>query len=312
MDPLSEIVALLRPHTAVSKPITGRGAWGVRYAAYGQPGFALVLAGHCWLALGDGAPLRLGEGDFLLLPATPAFSLSSEPGMACRPAEPSHEAVRHGEREGEPDFAMLGGAFQIEPANAGLLLALLPEMIHIRAAEGLTGRMAGIAGLIREECEADRPGRDMILSRLLEVMLVECLRARVPEQGELPAGLLAGLGEPALARVLRAIHADVAAGWTVAGLASLAGMSRSTFAARFAEAVGCAPIDYLMRWRMALARDALSRGVKSLDRLAETVGYDSASAFSTAFRKRVGCSPRVFARRHSTDAAPVLEAEMPA
>ena len=102
--------------------------------------------------------------------------------------------------------------------------------------------------------------------------------------------------DPAIARALQAIHADVRAGWTVAGLASIAGMSRSAFSARFGQVLGCAPIEYLMRWRMAIAKDALARGKKTLDRIAEEIGYESASAFSTAFRKRLGCPPGKFAR----------------
>jgi len=115
------------------------------------------------------------------------------------------------------------------------------------------------------------------------------------EDGLAP-GLLRGMREPALARALRAMHSDVRGEWTVAELASLAGMSRSAFAARFSQTLGCAPMEYLSRWRMALAQDSLSRGVKSLDRLAEEIGYESASAFSTAFRRRLGCSPGAFAR----------------
>ncbi|WP_395675109.1 AraC family transcriptional regulator [Inquilinus sp.] len=296
MDPLSDVIALLRPHAALAKPITGRGEWGVRYAAYGQPGFAIVLVGQCWLELDGVAPVRLDRGDFVLLPATPAFVLSSRPGVDAVQVEPSDTAVRHGDPEGEPDVRMLGGAFRIEPANAPLLLSLLPGMIHIRPADGSGGRLGRVIDLIMEECAADRPGRDMILERLLEVMLVECLRRHGLDDDALSAGLLAGLRDPALARALRAMHADVRAGWTVAGLAALAGMSRSAFSARFGEAVGCAPIEYLLRWRMALARHALSRGGTPLDRLAEEIGYDSASAFSTAFRRRVGRSPGAFAR----------------
>jgi len=169
-------------------------------------------------------------------------------------------------------------------------------MIHIRAADGGSGRLTRLIDLIREECAAELSGRDMILERLLEIMLVECLRRGGLDGGALPAGLLAGMRDPALARVLRAMHEDVRAGWTVAELARLAGMSRSAFAARFGETVGCAPIEYLARWRMALAQDALSRGGTSLDQLADEIGYDSASAFSTAFRRRIGRSPGAFAR----------------
>lgn len=299
MDPLSDIISLLCPHAALSKPITGRGAWGVRYAAYGQPGFAVVLAGQCWLAVDRADPVRLERGDFVLLPSTPAFALFSRQGVDCVPVQPSDKPVRHGEPDGEPDFEMLGGTFRIQPVNAPLLLPLLPGMIHIRRTEAGMSRMSGLVDLIMAESTADRPGRDMVLQRLLDVMLMECLRSSGVGSGTLPTGLLAGLQEPGLGKVLRAIHSDVRAGWTVGALAELAGMSRSSFAARFADVLGCAPIEYLMRWRMALAQDALSRGVRSLDRLAEEVGYDSASAFSTAFRRCTGSSPRAFARSRS-------------
>lgn len=304
MDPFSDVIALLRPHAALSKPITGRGSWGVRYAPYDLPGFAVVLEGQCWLALDGADPVLLARGDFVLLPSTPAFSLFSHPGVACVPVEPTDTAVRHGDQDGEPDCRMLGGAFQIERTNASLLLSLLPRMIHVRAAHGDTGRLTRIIELIMEECAADRPGRETIVERLLEVMLVECLRWPGISQASLPPGLLSGMRDPAIARVLRAMHADVRAGWTVADLAKLAGMSRSAFAAHFADTLGCAPMEYFSRWRMTLAQDALRRGGKSLDRLAEEIGYESASAFSTAFRRRIGCSPGIFARSRRGSEAP--------
>ena len=296
MDPFSDVIGLLRPHAALSKPITGRGRWGVRYAAYGQPGFALLLDGQCWLALDSDEPVLLERGDFILLPATPAFALFSHPGIACALVEPSDRPVRHGDPEGEPDLQMLGGAFRIDPVNAALLTGLLPRMIHVRASDSDTTRLGRLVHLLREESDSDWPGRETILQRLLEIMLVECLRQPGIGQGALPAGLLAGLRDPSLVGALRALHEDVRAGWTVAGLARLAGMSRSAFAARFSQTLGCAPMEYLSRWRMALAQDALSRGGKPLDRLAEEIGYESASAFSTAFRRRTGVSPGAFAR----------------
>ena len=143
----------------------------------------------------------------------------------------------------------------------------------------------------------------MILQRLLEVMLVEALRWRSIESGTLSGGLLKAMRDPALARVLRSMHADVRTGWTVSELSKIAGMSRSAFAARFGETLGCGPIEYLSRWRMALAQDALTNGVKSIDRIAEEIGYESASAFSTAFRKRLGCAPGRFARAHGMSGA---------
>lgn len=296
MDPLSDLIALLRPSTAISKPITGRGRWGVCYAAYDAPGFTIILKGECRVTFAGREPLLLRTGDFLLLPSTPAFTLASHQGVECEPREPMDVAVRHGEQAGEADFQSLGGTFNMAAANAPLLLTLLPPLIHIPASEGRTDRLARVIGLIMEECGGDEPGREMILQRMLEVLLVEALRWQQIATDDARSGLLHGLRDPALARVLRAMHADVRAGWTVAGLAKLAGLSRSAFAARFGQALGCGPIEYLARWRMALAKDALMQGAKTLDRIAEEIGYESASAFSTAFRKRLGCPPGQFAR----------------
>ena len=292
MDPFSDIISLVRPHAAISKPITGSGDWGISYEAYGQPGFAMVLMGQCWLALDGGAPVLLRQGDFVLLPATPAFTLSSQPDADCKPMRPSDQPVHHGNLDGTPDVELLGGAFRIDEVNAQLLLELLPRLIHIRSAD--THSLSRIMTLIAEECRQQRPGREIILPRLLEVLLVDCLR-----HGEIdvaPAGLFAGLRDLKLAVPLRAIHGDVRFNWTVARLAELAAMSRSSFSALFVERMGCGPIEYLSRWRMALARDALAQGDISLDRLADAIGYESASAFSTAFRRRVGCAPGAFAR----------------
>ncbi|WP_447761384.1 AraC family transcriptional regulator [Sphingopyxis panaciterrae] len=296
MDPLSDIIALLRPSTAVSKPISGRGSWGVRYAAHDESGFTIVLAGHAWLSFDGEKPLHLAQGDFLLLPTTPAFSLGSAPGIPCKPAEPRAVAVRHGEQEGDPDFVALGGSFTFERVNAPLLLSLLPGRIHIPATEGKTTRLGRLIELLAEECAADHPGKDLLLRRMLEALLIEALRWQGVEKDGAVAGLLNGLRDPALARALQAIHADVRAGWTVAGLAGIAGMSRSAFFARFGEVMGCAPIEYLARWRMAIAKEALVRGSKSLDRIADEIGYESTSAFSTAFRRRLGSPPGRFAR----------------
>lgn len=296
MDPLSAIIALLRPSAGVSKPIAARGRWGVRYQSYDAPGFTIVLAGEAWLAFDGSEPLRIAKGDFVLLPTTPAFSFSSEPGGACIPVEPTSQAVRHGEQEGEPDFVALGGSFEFERVNAPLLLALLPGLIHIPASEGRASRFGRLVELLSEECVSTYPGKELMIRRMLEALLVEALRWRSIGSSALPAGLLKGLQDPALARALGAIHSDIRAGWTVAGLAKIAGMSRSAFAAQFVETLGCAPMEYLARWRMAIAKDALTRQAKSLDRIAHDIGYGSASAFSTAFRKRLGCSPGTFAR----------------
>ena len=298
MDPLSQVIGLLRPHAIFSKPVTGKGRWGVAYSAYELPSFAIVMKGQCWFAAEDSQPFLLERGDFLLLPTTPAFELLSDPGASCAPGHPSMTGVHHGQAEGAPDFEMLGGTFRIEPTSATLLLQMLPEHVHVRSIEGDTGRLARIVALIMEEYSGNRPGREMLLERLLEVMLIEALRWSSLASDAMPAGLLTGLQVPSIAAALRALHADISHGWSVGELARHAGMSRSAFAARFSETVGCTPMDYLSRWRMSLAQDTLTRSEASLERLAQDIGYGSASAFSTAFRKWTGHSPGAFAREH--------------
>ena len=295
-DPFSDVVALLQPSAAVSKPITGCGEWGVRYAAHNAPGFTIVLEGACWIAFEGKRPIRLQAGDFLLLPSTPAFSISSHPEMECELREPTDRPARHGKQEGKPDFISLGGTFHIEQINAPLLLTLLPELIYIPASAERTEKLKQLIVLIRDECEREDPGKEMVVKRLLDVLFVEALRWVGVEAGLVSSRLLCGMRDLALARVLRTLHADVRTGWTVSALGRIAGLSRSALAARFGEVLGCGPIEYLARWRMALAKDALVRRMKSLEQIADEIGYESASAFSTAFRKRVGCSPRDFAR----------------
>ncbi|SOC81671.1 AraC-type DNA-binding protein [Ensifer adhaerens] len=304
MDPLSDVIALLRPNTAVSKPISGRGAWAVRYAAHDAPGFTIILKGECWVTFEGETPLKLETGAFMLLPTTPAFTLGSRPDIVGTPTEPMDVAVCHGEQEGEADFSALGGTFRIATANAPLLLALLPRMINVPPSGGRSERLGRLIDLIAEECGGDEPGKDMILQRMLEVLLIEALRSQVSTMDDDRAGLIHGMRDPALARVLAAMHADVRADWTVASLARIAGQSRSAFAARFGVILGCGPIEYLTRWRMALAKDALLRGAKTLDRIADDIGYESASAFSTAFRRRLGCPPGQFARMNGSAVHP--------
>lgn len=296
MDPLSDVIALLRPSTAISKPITGKGRWGVRYVAHSAPGFTIILKGTCWIAFEGQKPMKLQQGDFILVPSSPAFTLSSHLDIEGEPRDPTDSAVRHGDQEGDADFESLGGTFRLEQVNAPLLVSLLPLSIHIPATAGRSSTLNSIIGMITGECGSEQPGKEMILQRMLEVLLIEALRWRGVAADDARAGLLNGMRDPGLARVLCAMHADVRANWTVAGLAKIAGSSRSGFAARFSEALGCGPIEYLARWRMALAKDALIRGTKTLDRIADEIGYESASAFSTAFRKRLGCSPGKFAR----------------
>lgn len=295
VDPLSEVIALLRPRTVFSKVISGAGRWGVRYADFGQPSFCTVLDGSCRLAVDGEAPLVLEAGDFLLLPRTPGFTMSGfEPVtpklIDPKAAPPPTDELRHGTPDGDPDVRLLGGYFLFESPDAGLLVSLLPGMVHVRGAK----RLSTLVQLVREEAIEGRPGRDLVLSRLIEVMLVEALRATQGDNA--PAGMLRALGDPRLAMAMREMHGDPARSWTVDDLAKNAAMSRSAFFDRFTRAVGLPPMEYLLAWRMALAKDLLRKQDISLAEVAERVGYGSASTFSTAFSRHVGRPPSQFAR----------------
>ncbi len=294
-DPLAEVIALLQPRAVFSKRISGSGAWGVRYSDFGQPSFCAVLEGGCRLAVDGHAAVTLDVGDFVLLPATPGFTLSGfEPVKPTRidpkvmPA-PTGE-VRHGTRGGRPDVRLLGGYFVFDSPDAALLVSLLPAVVHVRGVE----RLSVLVRLVGEESSERRPGRELVLTRLVEVLLIEALRCTPGENA--PPGLLRGLADARLAQALRQMHRDPARSWTVAELANKAALSRSAFFDRFMRAVGLPPMEYLLAWRMAVAKDLLRREDFGVAEVAERVGYGSASTFSTAFSRHVGQPPSRYAR----------------
>jgi len=144
------------------------------------------------------------------------------------------------------------------------------------------------------ETHAHRPGRDLVLTRLLEVLLIEALRSTTGPTA--PPGLLRGLADDHVAVALRRMHERPMQRWTVVELAREAALSRSTFFDRFRREVGVAPMEYLLGWRMALAKDLLRRDRSGVAKVAERVGYSSASTFSVAFARHVGMPPVQYAR----------------
>lgn len=295
VDPLSEVINLLQPRAVFSKIISGAGAWAVRYAAFEQPSFSAVLEGRCLLQVEGQPEIDMVAGDFVLMPATPGFVMSGD-----APAEaafvdpklmPSPEGeVRHGRQEGPAEVRMLGGSFVFGSPDASLLVSLLPTLLHVRD----VARLSTLVQLVREESLAQRPGRELVLGSLVEVLLVEALRANTADNA--PVGLLRGLADTKLAAAMRALHADPARSWTVEALAATAALSRSAFFERFSRAVGVPPMEYLLAWRMSLAKDMLRRSDAAIATVAQRVGYGSASTFSTAFSRYVGLPPGRFAR----------------
>jgi AraC-like DNA-binding protein len=293
-DPLSEVIALLQPRTVFSKQITGAGRWGVRYSAFGQPSFCAVLEGSCHLAVDGQRPLTLEAGDFVLLPSTPGFTMSGFEPVTPERIDPKVAPapigeVRHGRRGGRPDVRLLGGYFVFDSPDSALLVSLLPELVHVRGVE----RLAVLVRLVGEEASERRSGRDLVLTRLVEVLLVEALRLTPGEDA--PPGLLRGLADAQIAPAIRQMHGQITRSWTVAQLARTAALSRSAFFERFTRTVGLPPMEYLLAWRMAVAKDLLRRQDLGMSEVAERVGYGAASTFSAAFSRHVGQPPSRYA-----------------
>ena len=294
IDPLAEVVGLLQPAARYSKSVVGAGPWRVSRSDAGQPFYCAVLEGGCRLALDGAEPIALQAGDFVLIPATHGIVMSSlqppEGTAQSVPAELGDGIFRIGARHGPTDLRIVAGHCSFGSPDAALLVPLLPQLIHVRDEP----RLATLVQLVREESRTQRPARDVVLSRLLEVLLIEALRS-TSGTGASP-GLARALADPRLAAAIRAMHARPDHVWTVRDLAGEAALSRSVFFERFNRAMGMAPMEYLLAWRMALAKDLLRRQDAGIAEVAQRVGYSSASTFSVAFARHVGLPPSRYAR----------------
>lgn len=174
--------------------------------------------------------------------------------------------------------------------GAGLrnpLLQALPDVVLLKLKD--TPVLAASLDLLFIEAQEQHCGRQAVLDRLIEIVIVQLLRDLMDES-RLEFGLLAGLSEPKLAKAINVIHAEPSRAWTLEELALIAGMSRSRFATKFRDTVGTTPGNYLTEWRISVAQTMLRRG-KSVQLVADAVGYGSASALSRTFSAVVGVSP---------------------
>lgn len=289
IDPLAEVVTLLQPGTPFAKVVSAAGTWGVRRSVSGDPFYCVILKGSCWLTLDGRPPLLLQQHDFVLVPAAQGFTMTSQSRIAdedfCLPVALQPGQFRVGVQSGPPDVQALLGHCVFGSPDASLLVSLLPELVHVRGEK----RLATLVQLVGDECRAQRPAREVVLARLLEVMLIEALRST--SEAAASPGLLRGMADERLASAITKMHESPTFPWTVAQLAKEAALSRSTFFERFRQAVGVAPMAYLLGWRMAMAKNLLLRKQGGIAEVAERVGYNSASSFSVAFTRYVGIPP---------------------
>lgn len=259
--------------------------------------YHVVTRGTCWGAVADGQPVQLAAGDIIMFPHGDAHTLSSEPGMHGTP----NLAVYRWPSDGQLPVSMSMGNSRLDSSHIvcgylgcdarpfNPLLAALPPVIHV--SDGDRGTIAAFVKLAMAEAQQRRPGGEVVLGHLSQLMFVDVVRRYLETLSPDRTGWLAALRDPFVGRGLTALHRSPAHGWTLESLAREVGLSRSALAERFAQLVGQPPMQYLANWRMQLAANLLLAGTDNVATIADLVGYESEAAFSRAFKKAVGVPP---------------------
>jgi AraC-like DNA-binding protein len=293
-DPFSDFLQVTRAHSVHTVAVIAGGAWSIAVPRPETLKFWAVARGSCWLTLDGDPPRKIEQGDVFLLAAARSHVLASD--LKTKP-RPLADVVKH--RTGPvvhlgkgDDTLMLGGKVVLDTSGADMLIGALPPVIHIRAASRLAKNLHWLMDQLVHERVDRRPGADVVSAQLAHLMFIQILRAHFEsgEPGEV--GWLRAVSDKRLAPALQLIHSDPGRSWQLAQLARAAAMSRATFAAYFKGVAGISPIAYLTGWRMRLAARALREDDATVGDLARRFGYTSESAFSHAFKRVTGDSPR--------------------
>jgi AraC-like DNA-binding protein len=271
--------------------------WRYDFAASKDSMFHVLSFGGAYLQIeGAAAPIRVEDGDVLLFPTGHPHSLYDDSlspltrlvQLDYNPQR-GHQVV-YSEGEGSK-LLMLCGAFHFTYPSAFPMLQRLPKLIHIPGVQGrLEQGFADIVSLIARESATQRPGAEVVLRRLSELLFIQIIRLWIDQQAEASVGLVAALRDQPISAALGLLHQSPAHKWTVNELAEAVALSRSAFSARFTELVGEPPMTYLTRWRMLRATRLLKNEV-SMEHIAELLGYESQAAFRKAFKREVGIPP---------------------
>ncbi|MFI8735676.1 AraC family transcriptional regulator [Ectopseudomonas toyotomiensis] len=300
MDPLSDVLSLLKPRSYVSAGVEAGGAWSVQFPAQNKliKCYA-VVSGECWLAV-EGVPeaVHMRKGDCFVLPRGRPFRLASDMTLPAEPSSNYFPPPRPGAvvkiKDGG-EFFLVGSRFGVSGGHSETLIGMLPPIVHIRS-EAEQAALRWAVERMMQELHDPEPGGSLIAQHLAHMMLVQALRLHVKENGSNRTGWLFAVADKQLGPAIGAIHADPAYRWTLPALAERACMSRSAFALKFRETVGSSPMEYVTRWRMLLAGDKLENSSDPVSAISLSLGYESESAFSTAFKRVMGSSPRQYAR----------------
>lgn len=296
-DPLSQILDLLDARCILTGGMAAKGAWKRRFPQPDALKIMAITAGGCWLVIDSlPAPIRLATGDVILVNGKHPMALTSDPAVDVPQAIWGDVQVVADIRShrGDGEVMVIGGHVAIDHARQGLLLDVLPPLVHVGAAAPQAPTLGWLLDQVVRESEVVQSGSAATAALLAQLLFVQSLRATLSVPGSETRGWLRALGDERLAPALRMIHADPARNWTLADLARGVAMSRTSFAVRFRHVAGVAPLTYLFNWRMRLAESSLRKSGISVAQVAHEVGYTSESAFSNAFKRATGTSPKRF------------------
>jgi AraC-like DNA-binding protein len=304
LDLLSDVLGVLRLRGEVLCRSELSAPWGLGFEA-GDAHFHLVERGSCLLErTSSSETLQLSAGDLVVLPHGHGHRLLHARGSKAVPIESLFESeakrtvslLRFGGGGVETDIVC--GRFYFEAPLSASTLSGLPPVLHVPAVRGGPPEWLALTmRFLAAEARNVAPGRELSMSRLVDLLFIQTIRHWLAENGQLPVGWASALREPRIGAALTLIHRSPERAWDVEALASAAGMSRSSFAQRFVELVGESPRKYLARWRVQLAAQLLRTPGLTISQTAGRVGYASEAAFSRVFKRYMKLSPAQFRAR---------------
>ena len=299
MDPLSDVLALLKPRSYMSGGFDMGGAWSLQFPQHlGTKCYALV-SGQCWLSVdGVAEAARIEAGDCFLLPTGRPFVLTSDRALVPIDAHAVFGFPLNGRIRtvgGGGDCFGVGGHFILSGPHVDMLMGALPPIVHLRSPSDKAALRWAIERMM-DELREPRPGSLLMAQHLAHMMLVQALRLHLSQGPSGGVGWLFALADRHMGQAIGAMHEAPGRRWTLQELARHVGMSRTVFAERFKRTVGTSPMDYLTGWRMMLAGDRLRHSDEPVSVIAQALGYESEAAFGTAFKRVMGCSPRRYGR----------------
>lgn len=301
VDPFSEILSYTRAESLVTGGFTAGGSWAMRFPAPDKIKFFAVIRGACWVLIdGLAAPVHFAAGDVGLLTAKRSFVLASDPELEPVDAMSlfggsSGNRVQIGDGEG---FSQIGGHVLLDKTSGGLLADVLPPWIRVPADSTHAQTFCWLLDRLIDERATGQPGTQLVSAQLAQLLFIEILRAHLQSGEPMPPSWMGALSDKRLAPALELMHGNPARAWGLEELANACAMSRTTFVERFRTVAGITPIMYLTQWRMRLAERALRQEDSPIAVIAQGIGYASESAFSNAFKRVTGHSPRDY--RNST------------